>query len=500
MKQFTVSAPDGGTYRIEMPDGATEAEAQAAVRKRLGYPPAASPTTPTRGASGVAPPTTPTRGAPEPANPLRNGDAPDLGPLGPYLDDPTLAGTVVRAGAGFMQGVVDPLEAAAQPFGLERALPQRVQDRLGLMRQISQGGAGRAGRLAGTVLNPGNWLVPEIRGMGALGTLAQSVGRGALGALSEPAEQAPGESLGAAKLRQAEGGGAIGGLLGIPGSAARAMGFSSAQVLGKWLPFIDRLKRLSLPSFNRTWLSHALEPIGETEAGSGFAAMDDAASKIGGALDRATAGMSLRMSPETFRGLSGAVEAARRNMNDQTYQRYRAEIQRLLVGRLRGGSSLTPSELQSVTSDLAASIRAIRPSSDENRTLRAELEEFRTALFDHATGTAEQKQAYARARDAWRRYAVLRDAVPLGSPDGLSTWDDVAREINRRETRYARGTATDQAMANQAQQSLLRAGAAARQASGGLPLSEPQLFAQPGGALAAGAAPPPDWRDQRAPY
>jgi hypothetical protein len=82
--------------------------------------------------------------------------------------------------------------------------------------------------------------------------------------------------------------------------------------------------------------------------------------------------------------------------------------------------------------------------------LRRELENYRMAIFDHATEAfVGQRAAYARAREAWHRYAPLRDAVSPGEQG--ATPGELLAELSRREPgAVAEGRARGQDIAQRA--------------------------------------------------
>lgn len=433
-------------------------------------------------------------------------DLPVLGrqpTLGTFLrqapTEPGLSGHVARTGLGILQGFAGPFEWAAQQTGISRAVPESVRKTAKDVQQSTErGGAeGTIGEMVGGAFNPVSRAIRPIQGlneiggptMRALSRIGQSTIAGAIGgATAQPGNTKEGGEVG----------GVLGAILGAPGAAAARLGYSNVQQLaGRMLdraPFVrgmfDSLKSAGEAGFNRFWYGHALKPInGKVPPTAGFKGAEDVADQIGNALDRATMGMWLDARPGTpvLPALQRTVQVARTNITDEgAWNAYQATIARLVTTPLQNsGGRLGSADFQAITSNLATAVRAIKPTSEGARSLRSELDQFRMRLLDNASGG--DPTAYRQARRAWSIFATGRDSVPVGSKDGIFSPDDLAKEIDKREPgRYGTGQATNQGIANAAQEALFAPTRAARGAAQGRPLTQPQDWA---GRAAAAAAP-----------
>lgn len=405
-------------------------------------------------------------------------------------------GPIDRFGLGVIQSAVGPLEQGAKWTGLDKKLPSDMQQRLGELQKASQGPMGTAGEIAGVFTNPLYRVIRPIQALNEIGgpavraisRIAQSTIAGGIGgAISQPGDT----------KSQAGWGAAIGGALGLPGATAAALGFPNVQALAgritNRIPFVrDALTALKAggeAAFNRFWWGHALAPIrGRTPATGGFDGAADVERQIGTAIDRSTAGMTLDARPGTtaMAALNNTMRVARGNILDAgAWDRYNDIIRDVVVEPLGlYGGRLGPTQLRAAASNLQAAIREIRPDSEAQRTLRFELEQFRMRMLDNTLGG--DRNAYRNARLAWSRFATGRDAIPLGSKDGIFSPDDLAAEIDKREPlRYGSGRARDQATVNAAQQATAMPTRAARQAAAGQPPGDPANLAARGGAAAA---------------
>lgn len=432
-------------------------------------------------------------------------------PLISELKDPSWSGTLPRLAAGVTQGfILDPWEKGAELTGTSLPFdPARLK---ATREAAGSTTPGEVGRVAGMIANPLWRLLPELPATRYAGPEARALMkfltnayRGAVGGASQPTgaktpEQALKDTRG-----QAESGAVVGTLLGLPGTLATRLGYESLQQpvreLIRDLPLefrrLGQLRNLSRPAFTRWWHQQSVEPIGGKVPGSNKAAMADVAGQIGDALNKATRNM-------TFDGTLPAVGQAMGKVrgdaaiNLATSGNALAEYQRTLRNLVDGpmsvnGNKLTSQQLQSITSNLDAHIRAIDPSvSPDNALLKKELENYRMAMFDNATGTAADKASYAKARQAWRIHATGRDSQPLGEPHGHLDPDLVARELDRRDPlRYPYGGGRRgipdplQSGVQAAQQALGNMAAAARRGARGQRLRQPEDYAFPAGQQAA---------------
>lgn len=450
-------------------------------------------------------------------------------PLVLDLQNPGWRGTIPKFAAGVAQGAaLDPIEKLGELTGIGQNPPDWLEKRLAAMRQAAGTTTpGEFGRVMGTFANPLWRFLPKIpvtefagptaRALAKLGT---GIYQGMVGGATQPTGAKTPAEAAKQTVPQLIAGGAIGGALGAPGAVAARAGYESLQqpireVL-RDLPLefrrIERLRNLSRPAFTRWWHEQSVAPIGGKVPGvASKATMDKVGLQIGGALNDTTRNMSL---DATNPAVSKALRDTRINsmMNLVTSGNaggaYKDTIQDLVIDPLlASGGKLDSAGLQRITSNLDAHIRAINPGQNPDlANLKRELENFRMSMFDNATGTPAEKQAYARARQAWRIHATGRDSQPLGEPHGHLDPDAIAREMDRRDPlRYPYGGgprgAPDplQRAVNQAQQALGNMRGAARRGAAGKPLTQPEDYAAPTArALAPAVAPALSyiWPDQ----
>lgn len=492
MPQFDVTSPDGKKYRITAPEGTTQDEALTHFRSQMG-------------ASGTTD-----------------------DPLILDLQNPGWRGTIPRFAAGLGQGfLLDPLEKAGELTGIGQNPPDWLENRLAAIRQAAGSTTpGQVGRVGGMLANPLWRFLPEVKAgefagptARALSKLATGVIHGAVGGASVPTgAKTPTQAM-KQTVPQLATGGAIGGALGAPGAVASQLGYESLQQpvreILRDLPLefrrIERLRNLGRPAFTRWWHQQSLEPIGGGQV-PGVASketMDKVGAQIGGALDHATALMSLDATdPAVRQALTNTRINSMINLSTSgdAGRAYKETLDDLVIGPLvTNNGRLNPQKLRQITSNLDAHIRAIDPSrSPDNALLKSELENFRMSMFDNATGTPEQKALYAKAREAWRRHAIGRDSQPLGEAHGHIDPDLVARELDRRNPlRFPYGGGLRgrpdrlQRAVNQAQQALGNMKGAARRGMAGKPLREPQSLAGPAGAAASQGGISFAWPDQQ---
>lgn len=446
------------------------------------------------------------------------------------LQNPGWGGTARKFQAGLAQGfALDPIEKAGELTGIGQNPPKWLEDRLEATRKAAGTTTpGEIGRVAGSVFNPLWRFLPAIKATEyagpaarALAKLATSVYQGAVGAAAQPTgAKTPAEAV-RQTIPQLETGGAIGGAVGAPGTIASTLGYESLQqpireVL-RDLPLefrrIERLRNLSRPAFTRWWHEQSVAPIGGKVPGvASKATMDKVGLQIGGALDNATRNMTFdATNPAVRQALTNTRINSMLNLatSGDAAAAYKDTLDRLVINPLVvNGGKLDSKGLQTITSNLDAHIRAINPgTSPDQALLKRELENFRMSILDNATGTPAEKQAYARARQAWRIHATGRDSQPLGEPHGHIDPDQVARELDRRDPlRYPYGGgprgAPDriQSGVNAAQQALGNMRGAARRGAAGKPLTQPEDYAAPTARAVAPAVAPAlsyIWPDQQ---
>lgn len=425
------------------------------------------------------------------------------------LQNPGWRGTIPKFAAGVAQGAaLDPIEKLGELTGIGQNVPDWLEKRLqGLRTAAGTTTPGEVGRVMGTFANPLWRFLPKIpvtefagptaRALAKLGT---SIYQGAVGGAAQPTGAKTPAEAAKQTVPQLAAGGAIGGALGAPGAAAAQAGYESLQqpireVL-RDLPLefrrIERLRNLSRPAFTRWWHEQSVAPIGGKVPGvASKATMDNISMQIGGALDAATRNMTFdATNPAVRQALTNTRVNSMLNLatSGDAAAAYKDTLDRLVINPLVvNGGKLDSKGLQTITSNLDAHIRAINPgTSPDQALLKRELENFRMSILDNASGTPAEKQAYTRARQAWRIHATGRDSQPLGEPHGHIDPDQVARELDRRDPlRYPYGGgprgAPDriQAGVNAAQQALGNMRGAARRGAAGKPLRQPEDYAAP---------------------
>jgi len=408
-----------------------------------------------------------------------------------------LWGPVDRFGLGVVQGyALDPYEALTNPYNTGLDDPNSI---LGNIRRGTEKSyTGEAGRIVGAMANPvgraigvaGSGMLPNL--VGRVGPKFASVAthlgeqalRGAAGSVLSPISKSV-NNIGDyidAEWEKAKTGGIVGGALGVPGTIARAFSYPTVQAAVKRaltaVPFINTLahaNNLSTANFNRVWYKYALEPIGgKVPPNASAADLKAVGDQIGTAIENATKGMSYDTgSPVASYALTAARDAAHNDLllsSPDTATAFSDTFNRLVARPLAAnpGGKLDSERFQSVVSNLKSEIDRLGnmgEQTENTRALRRQLENIRMTLFDNATATPEQHLAYQNARTAWARYATQRDAIPLGTSDGLATPDLMKIEVDRRgRFTYGRGQENAGEMAASGQQALFASARAAERA------------------------------------
>lgn len=359
---------------------------------------------------------------------------------------------------------------------------------------------GKIGRVVGNIVNPTWELFGPLRGAVAAYRYGNPIMRG-LAQLAERATEGatagavmPGED----RAKQAGWGAGISAILGIPGAAVRAFGFPSlraaAQAAEREIPGVRSIfnaaRTLSVPDFNRAWYKYVLEPIGgKVPIFASREAMADVERQVGDAINRSTKGMTLDTALNASARNNLALQKIQSNSNlmstGNASNAYTSIIREIYEDPLHySGGKLDADQLQAVTSNLQAQIRAIDPGNEANRGLRRELERFRVALFDNASGG--DKVGWRSARAAWQKFAIARDGS-TNTPYGLFTPDSISAELGYRYPLQApSGRAPHQPIAQTGQQALVFPGRAAAQQIAGTKPTLPRVGANiPVGTAAA---------------
>lgn len=420
-------------------------------------------------------------------------------------------GTANRFVTGLAQGEADPLAGTSSLFGG----PDIKLDPGGQAEAIAKGTlAGRTGRAIGQVVNP-SWLaLGPLDALGVAGKYAGPVERFARPLASKTAQGTIAGAVMPGKDRtgQAETGGIIGALLGLPGATVRGLGFNSIQDAVRSLEeksprlvksIMDTVREVNIPSFNRAMGEHIVAPInGKVPSGTGTAALADMEKQIGAKINDVTSRMSFAGAPKPLPGsgmpvhpamaaldavqLKGVNRLRTEGVGGSEYEDTIQEIFRQPLAN--AGYRFNSAQLRAVTSDLETAARDIRarPYSVANRAVASELENFRMELINQAIGSPGDKALWANAREAWRRFAVVRDATPVKDNPAGRVWpENLKTETAEREPyKIKTGKARDQEIIDAANQALLLPGRAARNViRGRQPLSQVvKPYAVPGAA------------------
>lgn len=397
-----------------------------------------------------------------------------------------LSGDVSRLSLGALQGILGPFEWAEKKLGI-RDPPQAE-----LVRKAAQTPEGELGQVGGALFNPVNRLVgaiaKPIEWAGDAAGELPAIGR-AIRTASRVVRGAVSGGLGAATAQPDQrgkditAGTVVGGLMGVPGAAASHLGFENVQQLASRLgrlpvvdKIIDALRSTGEGRFNTTWLNHALEPIsGGSVTTAGFDAIHEVGRRIGGVIERATAGMSLPSSPAVLGAIQRSVSQAANSVLDSNARAaFSRTIDETVLAPLQRIGSLAGDEFTSVVSNLGARIREIPGRTDAQRELRSALEDFRMTLINNAQGG--NQRLWRLARQAWSRFAPARDAA-RGTKDGVFSPDGLADKLEGRTPASTTVRPPDLRIANQAQQAMVSPARAATQAIRGQPLTQPQDWA-----------------------
>ena len=393
-------------------------------------------------------------------------------------------GTVARGVGGLIQGEMDPAQAFGSYIGI--GAPDFMKGALARNERIAQTPAGEVGRVAGNIFNPSWAVLGPIRAVqlaGRYGTpvvrAIEELGKRALQGTIAGGIMMPGEDRGT----QAGVGGAAAAALGLPGATAMLSGYPSvaamARAVTSHIPGVSSMftafRSLSIPDFNRVWNRYILQPIkGDAPQTAGHAANADVQAQIGKAIDAATRNATFDDALANHIERDLIADRARAGMGEAGERTYTRIIDQYFDKPLaENGGRLQTSQLLKVQSDIEAQMRLMPQTTPEQRAVRRALSDFRLWVIDNATMTAEERAAYASAREAYKRFAISREAVsPTGEEGrfGLFTPDRVMSELDERYPfAVPVGQAPYQGIVGAAQQSLGFPGRAADRAISGQP-------------------------------
>jgi len=398
-----------------------------------------------------------------------------------------------------IQGVKDPSVAAAQlwmksPFGkaaatVNRALtsgfgmfPNAVSESIGGAGESLDAYAKRSeqeyqakrgpnagidlARGVGNVLNPINWVAPEV---GSTGLLA-NVGRGAAtAALSSPTT---GEDFWTEKGKQAAMGAAGGALLtpvanalgrvvspqtrpqvktlldaGVTPTPGQILGGASQRIedAATSIPFLgDFIKGAQgrgIMDFNRAAYQRALDPIGEKAPQIiGREGVEAVASKLGDKYDALLPKLSFKPDAQFVQDLAGLKSLASQLPEAQAKQF--DKIVQVQLGKATPAGLMNGETLKSVTSEILNKAKGYgSDASFDNRQLGMALHELNSTINRGLQRTNPTAAAELKAVDTgWANYARIRAAAAAqGAQDGIFTPAQLSAAVKAADKSVGKG-------------------------------------------------------------
>lgn len=460
MAKYRISSPDGSTYEITAPDGASQADILAFAQQHH---------------AAQTPPTL-----------MQEAQASKLGRV--------------------VQGMRDPVDALAQlaPRGLSEVtslgetLPNPVSkffdsqaagvDALNKKNegdyQASRAAAGNQGfdlaRLGGNIASPVNFAGGEAasalpKAGTLLGKIAQAAGVGATMGATQPVTDT--SNFASEKLKQMALAGATGGIAPVAGKAissvlnpqvssdaqallAKGIRLTPGQIMGGgWqgaedkiasIPvvgsFVSNSQRQATEDFNRTVLNSALQPIGATlRAGApvGRKGIDAVASKIGDVYDFVLPKMTGQLDTPFATDLQSiANSAVGQGSAQSTIDRLGNVIKAQLMEKADPNGAFSGDTLKGIQSEIGRlSSKYSGSDSADDRDLGGLLQDVHGAFRDMLARNNPQYIDQLNSADAaWAQYARIRRAASaIGAKDGVFSGSQYANAVRASDQSVGKG-------------------------------------------------------------
>lgn len=484
MATFEVTSPDGKTYRVNAPDGATQDEAIAYVQKNFSAPP-------------------------QEPQPQQNTQT--VEPL-------SRIGKVIK-------GIRDPIDGGAQlitkmlPEGVVRGgnqLNNWLADKTGLVSPLPDGGVdqqvreseaayqqrrkdgGESGidgyRMAGNLISPANIAVASR--LPAAASLMGRVGSGAAGgAIGAALSPVAGGDFAEEKAQQIAAGTAFGGAIPIAGSGLarlispkastnpnltmlRSEGVNPTigqSLGGRWNSLEEKLQSLpilgdaisnargnALGQFNQAAINRAVSPIGAKVEGSGFDAVKKAGDELSGAYKAALDKVGHVKFDQQFQSDLQQLQGMASNLTPDMQRKFNKILSENVTGRTSPSGGMLGDVYKKVDSELGQLASKWQKSSMASESEFGDAVAQLQGLLNQQMrrSNPQVSDALSAADAGWANLVRLEGAAKAGiNSEGVFTPGQLNAAIRQtdKSTRgraVSRGTALMQDLGNAGQQVL----------------------------------------------
>lgn len=484
MATFEVTSPDGKTYRVNAPDGATQDEAIAYVQKNFSAPP-------------------------QEPQPQQNTQT--VEPL-------SRMGKVIK-------GIRDPIDGGAQlitkmlPEGVVRGgnqLNNWLADKTGLVSPLPDGGVdqqvreseaayqqrrkdgGESGidgyRMAGNLISPANIAVASR--LPAAASLMGRVGSGAAGgAIGAALSPVAGGDFAEEKAQQVAAGAAFGGAIPVAGSGLarlispkastnpnltmlRSEGVNPTigqSLGGRWNSLEEKLQSLpilgdaisnargnALGQFNQAAINRAVSPIGAKVEGSGFDAVKKAGDELSGAYKAALDKVGHVKFDQQFQSDLQQLQGMASNLTPDMQRKFNKILSENVTGRTSPSGGMLGDVYKKVDSELGQLASKWQKSSMASESEFGDAVAQLQGLLNQQMrrSNPQVSDALSAADAGWANLVRLEGAAKAGiNSEGVFTPGQLNAAIRQtdKSTRgraVSRGTALMQDLGNAGQQVL----------------------------------------------
>lgn len=472
MAKFRITSPDGRTFDVNAPEGATQDDVMSYAQKQFSAPPTEQP---------------------KPGSPLTRTEKIAAGAMDPIhggaqLLTKALPDGIVNAGNRANNWLADKtgLVARVPDGGVDRMVRDREQEYQA--RRTSGGESGFDGyRVIGNVLSPAN--IALARAMPVAGAISTRMGMGAAGgAASGLVAPVTDGNFSDEKLKQAGLGAVFGGITpAVTGAISRAIspkasinpdlkllkGEGVKPTLGQTLgglansleekaqsipvvgDLIARNRLAAREQFNNAAINRATAPINQKVSGAGTAAVKEAGDLIGDAYTKAKSQLgSFRLDQQGNSELSNLRMMASSGLEG----RERSTFNKYFKDYISQNRAFTPEKFKELDSKLTSDIAKFGSGDAYQQKLGDALKEIQRAITENAKRANPQAAKMLSEADAAYANLVRVEGASVGAKgaDGIFTPGQLLTAVRGadksvRDRSTARGTALMQDLASAGQ-------------------------------------------------
>lgn len=468
MPKFQVTSPDGKTYSVNAPEGATQDDAIAYVQREF-------------------------YGEPKPAAAKSGPPVSGIKSFGMGMMDPIHAGAqtitqvlpdgIVKAGNQFNNWLADKTGVVSRlPDG---GIDQQVRERESAYQQ-ERAAAGEGGvdwaRLGGNLLSPANLglAASAPRAATMAGRIAVGSGLGAAGGAMTPVTQG---NFAEEKLAQIGTGAAIGGAIPVAaGGLARVVSPKAStnpsikllqqegvqptigQTLGGRMNALEErlqsapivgdaitmARNRAVDQFNRAALDRVTSPIGVKVTAIGREGVSQAKNALKQAYDDVLPKLSFTADSQfsqDFARIQGMVSAG---LPDAERKAFENIIQRQVVGKMTAAGKMSGESFKQVESELSRLAKGyLGDASFDKRQIGSAISEVLSSMRGSLQRTNPQHASQlAKINQGYANFARVRDAAGrIGSEDGVFSPAQLSSAVRAADKSVGKGSfATGNAM------------------------------------------------------